>query len=319
MTTAEVGACALAVTLAATPLVITAARRAGIMDRPGVLKVHTAPVPYLGGVAVLAGVAVGALAGRPVVLVPLTAAMVLGAADDRFALPAWTRLVGQLCLGALVAVACPVHLPGVAGTLLIIGVTAILVNGVNLLDGLDMLAAGVVAVAAGAFAVQLDGWGRQLGVALAAALVGFLFFNRPPARVYLGDGGAYLLGTALAVLLAATWAPGLALQRGVASVALVAVPAAEVAFAVVRRIRGRISPLAGDRAHPYDRLVAWGWPRPAATLAYVAVEAAFAAGALVAARRSSVTAAVALDVAAAGLLVLGAAVCGALAPDQTRA
>ncbi len=65
----------------------------------------------------------------------------------------------------------------------------------NLIDGLDMLASGVVTAAAVGFAAVLHGPGRQLAVALGASLIGFLTFNRPPARVYLGDGGAYLLGT----------------------------------------------------------------------------------------------------------------------------
>ena len=60
-------------------------------------------------------------------------------------------------------------------------------------------------------------------------------YNRPPARIYLGDGGSYLLGTVLAVLLAAAWGPGVPVTSGTAALALVALPAAEVAFAVVRR------------------------------------------------------------------------------------
>ena len=72
----------------ATPLVIVAAKRTGIVDRPGALKPQTDPVPYLGGVAVFAGTAVGAAVGRPTVMVPLAAALCLGVADDRFDLPA---------------------------------------------------------------------------------------------------------------------------------------------------------------------------------------------------------------------------------------
>ena len=89
-----------------------------------------------------------------------------------------------------------------------------MINGVNLIDGLDMLAGGVAAVAAGGFAVILHGSGRQLAIALAASLLGFLVYNRPPARVYLGDGGAYLLGTGLTVLVAESWAPGRPVRWG---------------------------------------------------------------------------------------------------------
>ena len=314
----SVAVIALAATLAATPLAIVAARRTGIVDRPGALKPQSAPVPYLGGVGVFAGLTVGAVVGRPAVLVPLALALGLGVADDRFGLPPVLRLFGQLGVGATVAATCPLHLPGVAAVA-VIAVTALLINGVNLVDGLDMLAAGVVAVAAVGFAVALHGPGRPLAVALAASLVGFLVYNRPPARVYLGDGGSYLLGAALAVLLAFAWGPGVPVPVGTAVLALVAVVVAEVAFAVVRRARGRRSLMAGDRGHPYDRLVARGWPGPAASGAYVAIEAILAAGTLLAIDRHSLTAAVALDAAAAVLVVALAGATGALTPDDEEA
>ncbi len=82
-----VAVAALAATAIAVPVCIVFARRWGIMDRPGPLKTHEAPVAYLGGVAVFAGVVVGAWAGRPVALVPLAAALAVGVSDDRFGLP----------------------------------------------------------------------------------------------------------------------------------------------------------------------------------------------------------------------------------------
>jgi UDP-GlcNAc:undecaprenyl-phosphate GlcNAc-1-phosphate transferase len=310
-----IAAIALVVALGVTPLVIMVANRTEIVDRPGELKPQAQAVPYLGGVAVFAGLAVGAAAGRPVVLVPLAASLCLGVADDRWDLPPLWRLVGQLAVGAAVVVTCPVHLPGIAASLLIVVVAVLLINGVNLIDGLDGLAAGVVAIAAAGFAVILHGAGRQLAIALAAALVGFLAYNRPPARVYLGDGGSYLLGTALTVLLVEAWGPGIAVQSGTAALALVALPVAEVAFAVVRRLRGRRSLMTGDRGHPYDRLVARGWPRAAASLSYIGMEAVLSGGALVAAHLESLTAAIVVDTAGAALLIASAGASGALTPD----
>jgi UDP-GlcNAc:undecaprenyl-phosphate GlcNAc-1-phosphate transferase len=312
----EVGSVALTATVVVTPLVIVVARRSGIVDRPGALKPQSIPVPYLGGVAVFAGVIVGPLVGRPTLLMPLAAALCLGVADDRFDLPALARLLGQLAIGATVVVTAPVHLPGVLAAVLIVLATVLVINGMNLIDGLDMLASGVAAVAAVGFAVILHGSGRSLAIALAAALCGFLLYNRPPARVYLGDGGSYLLGTALMVLLARAWAPGVGQHVGLAALALVAVPVAEVAFAVVRRSRGHRSLMAGDRGHPYDRLVARGWPRPAASLAYIVAQAVLAAGVVVAVHLGSLTAALAVDGAGAALLVASAAATGALRPDQ---
>jgi UDP-GlcNAc:undecaprenyl-phosphate/decaprenyl-phosphate GlcNAc-1-phosphate transferase len=310
-----IAAIALAVTMASTPLVIVAATRAGIVDRPGALKPQTAPVPYLGGLAVFLGLIVGAAVGRPSALVPLAVALGLGVGDDRFDLPPVLRLIGQLAIGAAVVAVCPIDLPG-AGAILVIAITVVVINGVNLVDGLDLLAGGVTAVAAVGFAVVLHGPGRELAVGLAAALVGFLFYNRPPARVYLGDGGSYLLGAALAVLLAYAWAPGVPTPVGTAALALVAVPVGEVTFAIIRRVRGKQSLMTGDRGHPYDRLVARGWPDLAASLAYVALGAILATGALTAAHLASMAAAVAVDAAAAALLVASAAATGSLTPDE---
>ena len=315
MSDTAIAAVALGVTLATTPLIIVVARRAGIIDRPGPLKPQGVGVPYLGGVAVFLGMIVGPAAGRPSVLIPLALALCLGVADDRFDLPARVRLVGQIGIGAAIVLTCPVHLPGAVAVVTVIPVTVLVINGVNLIDGLDMLAAGVTAAGAVGFALVLHGPGRQIAVATAAALVGFLVYNRPPARVYLGDGGSYLLGGALTVLLAESWGPGISVHIGIAALALVAVPVAEVAFAVVRRARGHRSLLAGDRGHPYDRLVARGWPRPAASAAYIGMQALIAAAAVVVVHLGSVPGAVAVCGASAILLLMAATITGALTPD----
>lgn len=309
---------AFVVTAAATPVVIAVARRTGIVDRPGELKPQNRPVPYLGGVAVVAGALAAGGPGHPVVVVPVVAALALGVADDRFDLPAQLRLAGEVAVGVGVAVTCPVHLPGVLAVPLVTAVTVVLVNGVNLLDGLDLLATGVVAVAAVGLAVEAHDSGRVLAAALAAALAGFAVYNRPPARVYLGDGGSYALGTLLAVLTASAWAPGRPAGTGVVALAAVVVPAAEIFCAVVRRHRGRQPLLAGDRGHPYDRLVARGWPRLAASGAYVATEAVAVAVAVVATAASpDLAVAVAAAAAAAVVVVVlaAAALAGGLAPE----
>ena len=307
---------AFVVTVALTPLVIVVATRTGIVDRPGDLKDQSRPVPYLGGVSVLAGVLVAVLADRPSLAVPLVAATALGVGDDRFDLPPVVRVAGELAIGVVVVVTCPVHLPGAVAAVAIVAITLLLVNGVNLMDGLDMLAGGTVAVAGVGFAVLLVGTGRHVAVALTGALLGFLVFNRPPARIYLGDGGSYLLGTTLAVLLVQAWQPHVPASTGVAAFALVAIPAAEVAFAVVRRLRGRRSLLAGDRGHPYDRLVHRGWPRLSASAAYVVAQGVLTVGAVLAFHRGSLALAVTVDVVGAVALVLAAGLVGALSPDQ---
>ena len=318
MSDTVIAAIALGATLAVTPLIIVVARRTGIIDRPGPLKPQADAVPYLGGVAVFIGLIAGPAAGRPSVVIPLALALSLGVADDRFDLPAWVRLIGQIGIGTAIVLTCPVHLPGPVAVLTVIPVTVLVINGVNLIDGLDMLAGGVTAAGAVGFALVLHGPGRQIAVATAAALVGFLAYNRPPARVYLGDGGSYLLGAALTALLAESWGPGIPVHIGIAALALVAVPVAEVAFAVVRRVRSHRSLLAGDRGHPYDRLVARGWPRPAASAAYIGMQALIAAAVVVVVHLGSEPGAVVVCGAAAILLLMSAMVTGALAPDEAR-
>ncbi|HXQ60668.1 MAG TPA: hypothetical protein VN799_11225 [Acidimicrobiales bacterium] len=310
-----VGAGAAAIALAATPLAALVARSTGVVDRPGALKPQSTSVPYLGGAAVFVAVVVGGAAGRPLLLLPLGLALVLGVADDAVHLPPWTRLVGQVAIGTVVALVVTTRLAAPGGGLLVAAVTVLLINGVNMIDGLDTLAGGLVAVAAVAFAWMLRGDGRTLGVALGCGLAGFLVYNRPPARIYLGDGGSYLLGTALAVLLAGAWARGLSLSTGVAGLVVVAVPAAEVLFSVVRRGRSRRSLVLGDRGHPYDRLVARGWPRLGASSAYIGAELVFAALAVAVAGTHDTAAAAVAAAAVAVVLVVVAASTGSLTPE----
>jgi UDP-GlcNAc:undecaprenyl-phosphate GlcNAc-1-phosphate transferase len=309
------GAGAAVAALMATPLAAGVARRTGVVDRPGDLKPQSQAVPYLGGAAVFVATVVGGAVGRPLLLLPLGLALLLGVTDDAVGVPPLVRLGGQLAIGAVVAAIVPVRLPAPWGDVLVVAVAVLLMNGVNMIDGLDALAGGVVAVAAGSFAWMLRGDARDLGLALAGALVGFLVFNRPPARIYLGDGGAYLLGTALTVLLASAWAPRTRAAVGVAGLIVVAVPAAEVLFAVVRRLRSRRSPVIGDRGHPYDRLVDRGWPGPAASLLYITVGALCAGVGLILAVPHTSTPAVVGAVAVALVLLGTAAGTGVLTPE----
>jgi UDP-GlcNAc:undecaprenyl-phosphate GlcNAc-1-phosphate transferase len=312
-----VAAVALGVAGFLTPVAMVVARRTGVVDHPGPLKPHAAPVPYLGGVAVFAASMVGALVGRPTVIAPLAGAVVLGVLDDRFDLPAWVRLLGQGAVGVGVALVVTTRVPGFGGGVLVTVVTVLLMNGVNFLDGLDALAAGVVALAGVGFALLLHNGARDLSVALAAALAGFLWYNRPPARIYLGDGGAYFLGAALAVLLAWAWANGVRSPVSVVSLLLVAIPVAEVAFAVVRRVRAHQSVTHGDRRHPYDLVVARGWSPGVAVLCYLAGETVLVVAAVGASRAHSLVVPVTAMVAATVSIVVLAWVCGALSPDRS--
>jgi UDP-GlcNAc:undecaprenyl-phosphate GlcNAc-1-phosphate transferase len=309
-----IAAVALASAVVLTPLAMVVARWTGTVDRPGPLKPHASPVPYLGGVAVFFAAVVGGAVGHPAVLAPLAGALVLGVLDDRFDLPAGGRLIGQVAIGAGVAAVITTKIGGAGGRVLVGLAVVVLMNGVNFLDGLDGLAGGVTAVACAGFAVMLSGDGRDLAVAVAAAVVGFLLYNRPPARIYLGDGGAYFLGAAMAALLAWSWAPGTRHPVSVASLAVVGVPVTELAAAVVRRLRAGRAVSSGDRRHPYDLLVARGWPVVATSLAYAATELVVVVAAVAASKAGAIAAPIAVVVVAALALVGLAGACGALSP-----
>jgi UDP-GlcNAc:undecaprenyl-phosphate GlcNAc-1-phosphate transferase len=313
-----VAAASLVVTAAGVPACIALAHRWNIMDRPGQLKVQRTPVPYLGGVAVFAGAAIGLSKGRPIALVPVAVALAVGVGDDRLDLPAPARLAAQLGIGAIIAVIEPVHLAGWVAVPLVMAATVVLINGFNLLDGLDMLAAGVAGGAAIGFAILTTGPDRLIAVSLMGALVGFLLYNRPPARIYLGDGGSYLIGASVTVLLVGAWGVGTPTTTGVLGLALLAVPVAEVSCAIVRRRRGDQPLLSGDRSHPYDLLVARGWSRTAASVTYIGVELVVV-GVVGALHNVSVAAALGLDVAIATAVVAGAAVVGGLRAAGTSA
>lgn len=307
-----VGVSAFAAAVVLTPFAMVVAARTGFVDRPGPLKVHVAAVPYLGGAAVFLALLVGAVPSHAAILGPLGAALALGALDDRFDLPVWGRLVGQAVVGGWVAAIISTRLAAPWGDVAVAGTVMVLMNGVNFLDGLDGLAGGVAAVACVGFAVLLSGGGRDLAVAAAAALGGFLIYNRPPARVYLGDGGAYLLGTALAVLLAWSWTTGARVETSVGGIVVITLPVAEVCFGVVRRVRRRRSFARGDRRHPYDLAVARGWTATTAAAAYVAAEVVLVGIAIGASKAADVAVPIVAGVVGAAMLAILAGIIGAL-------
>ena len=306
---------ALSASVLATRAAAATARKIGIVDNPGPLKPQAAPVPYLGGLGVLAGTAVGAAATSPALLVPMALATALGTLDDRMNLSPRVRVAGQLGVGALAAATVKTNLPGPIGPGAVVGATFMLMNGVNLMDGLDGLAGGVAATAGGAFALMLDGDPSTVAASFALGCLGFLAYNRPPAKIYLGDGGAYLIGTSLALLLASAWKPGVRGQVNLASLLVVAIPAAEVTFALVRRRRSGRSVVEGDRGHPYDRLVARGWSSRRAAGAYVSAALALGAAAYAGSKSRSVALPAATVATAAAVMFGVAAATGLLQPS----
>lgn len=292
---------AVVVAVVLTPLAAAVALRLGVVDRPGALKVQDRPVAYLGGVAVFAGLAGPVAASRAALLVPLGLAFLLGLADDIADLsPRW-RLAGEVAIGGSAVAVLPTT-PTPVGAAAVVVVVLVLLNAVNLLDGLDGLASSVGAVGALGFAVVLDPPDRSVAMALAGALIGFLVWNRPPARIYLGDAGSYLAGTALALLLVLTASRADPVSPTAGALLFLAVPVADTSVAIVRRQRAGRPLLVGDRGHIYDQLVDQAWPAPRATVACAAAQAALVGIGVAAA---SLTAAAAVVVVTAVVAVVG--------------
>jgi len=217
----------VAVAYALTPAVRALALRAEILDRPAARKVHAAPTPLLGGMAIHAAFGLALVANFVVdretvaILGGGTLLVVAGILDDRRALPAWVRLAAQLGATALVmwsgvTLALFPHTGfgilanGCLTVLWTVGIT----NAMNFFDGMDGLATGLAILTAGfmgivAFQTQQPalGW---LCVALVGACLGFLPYNlrwRRPASIFLGDAGSPFLGfTLAAVAVKGEWA-----------------------------------------------------------------------------------------------------------------
>lgn len=267
-------ALAALVSLVVTPLAAALARRTGVVDRPGPLKTQQRPVPYLGGVPVLCACAIGVAAtGRYGLLVPLVLAFALGVVDDVRAVPPRVRLGVEVVIGIVAGVVAPgAPLAKIATA----GLVVVLINAVNLVDGQDGLA-GSLALLAALGGALFGGAAQPFCLALAGGMAGFLVFNRPPARIYLGDGGAYLVGTALAMIPSLADHGDTGWSVWFAVPLLVAVPILDTATAMWRRLRLRRPLFTGDRSHVYDQMVDRGLSVGASTMVCALAQLVFSA------------------------------------------
>ena len=259
------------------PLIAPIGSRLGLVDHPGELKIHVRPILLTGGPAVVLAVllSVGLTGhGEPWIASATCLALGGGMVDDARALPPWVRLVVQAAAGALlVAGGLRLEPLGVLGGPALVLVTVACCNAVNMIDGQDGLAGGLGVAAALGLAGVLATFGRSaaLPLAVAGALVGFVIWNRPPARVFLGDGGAYAVGVLLAASTSLVSADG---WHGLlAAGACVGVFAYELISTVVRRFAAAAPMIPGDRDHSYDRLASRLASRGRSTLVMFALGA----------------------------------------------
>jgi UDP-GlcNAc:undecaprenyl-phosphate GlcNAc-1-phosphate transferase len=247
--------------------------------------IHNEPIALLGGVAIYLGLIVALIAvllfrgHSPKHLMPLLVcgAMVLiwGTVDDLIELRAWMKLIGQVAAASLAwwwgvrieflekpfvgGYWYPADWQSYAVTVLwLVGLT----NAVNLIDGLDGLAAGVCAIAAatlGVMAWQHPSQDSLIVALVAAALfgsaLGFLRYNFNPAKIFMGDGGAQLLGFMLAAISIIGLSKSAAAIAIAAPVLVFGVPVFDTSFAIVRRLRNRQPIFSADRGHLHHRLL----------------------------------------------------------------
>ncbi len=262
----------LCVAYAMTPMLGRAARRFGILDRPGARKFHLEATPYLGGVAVCAGLLIAGLAtggaSRQVltILGCAIAVALLGLLDD------WRSQGPVLKLAVEVLAACDLWLAGIRGGIFGVGWADLLVtvvwvvavtNAVNLLDNMDGVAAGVTAASAFGFfaiaSVEGDLLVASLAVGVCGACIGFLRSNFPPARIFLGDAGSLLLGFLLAAIgLQLDLVGPSGIVRGTIAVLAVGVPVFDGLLVVSSRMLGRRPVHVGGTDHSAHRLAASG-------------------------------------------------------------
>jgi len=260
----------------------------GALDKPAERKIHSSIIPRNGGwaiyigflVAVLFGLLIGGATGviihpKPILGILLGGSVVLivGLLDDIYRLRPLIKLTFQI-IGAIVAISfgvtitfvsnplnglLPLGLIGLPLTVIwIVGMT----NAVNLIDGLDGLAAGVTAISAATlFFVALRT--HQLGaalmmLALAGAALGFLRYNFFPASIFLGDAGSYFLGFVLAASSIIGVFKTTLVVALVVPVIILGVPIFDTTFAILRRIREKKSPFAADDKHIHHLLLRAG-------------------------------------------------------------
>lgn len=260
------------------PAVAVLARRSGAMARPRSDRWNVRPVPILGGLAIAGGLLAGSLllpgdtADRAALLGAMTVMLVLGLVDDLASIGPWRRLVIEGLTAAAFTWFVTPNLDGPIRIAAIVVATAcvpVAINALNLVDNADGLASllsvvTAVTLAAIAATVGVSSLGGSIALVIAAACLGFLVHNRPPARVFMGDSGSLMLGFGLAGCSILIVRDALSLPGATHAAAAMAVPLAwavqfgDLGMVFITRLRRRASPFRGDVDHTSHRLIAAG-------------------------------------------------------------
>jgi UDP-GlcNAc:undecaprenyl-phosphate GlcNAc-1-phosphate transferase len=283
------------ISFAMAPLAARLARSIGAIDTPRERGLSDQPTPSLGGLAILAGIAVAGLLFLPLfgdggvdeqtrgIAMGALAIALVGTADDIWDLPAVAKLGGQIAAAVIPVLAdvrvdtftLPfvghVDLADASGPVTVIGMVAVM-NVVNFTDGVDGLAAGVCTIAAGTLAIIalsldkacLDGAATCTGAGVLAAIVagasfGFMYHNFHPASIFMGDAGSNMLGLLLACVAIQGTIKTAAIVALFFPLTVLAVPIIDGAFVVMKRIKYRRPVYEADRWHLHHRLANIGF------------------------------------------------------------
>lgn len=288
---------AMVVTMAWLPVLMRVAARWRLLDQPAARKVHAAPIPRVGGLAMATGVfaaaavALSLRAGDLWFLGGAAILVVFGAVDDRFDLDYRIKLAGQaLAVAAAVfgggvvvhaitladRLALPSWISIPLTVVFLVGVT----NAINLADGLDGLAGGTTFLCLCALALLSSAAGAAtttgLALAFAGAVLGFLRFNTYPASVFMGDAGSQVLGFAIGVLSVRATQNSAGQISAAIPILLLAVPILDTLSVMAQRIGEGRSPFSADKNHIHHRLLALGFRHhEAVAVIYIAQGALF--------------------------------------------
>jgi UDP-GlcNAc:undecaprenyl-phosphate GlcNAc-1-phosphate transferase len=265
---------ALLIAMVIIPFAKRTARRLGFIDHPNERKVHTSPLPLLGGVGIYLGFILALLffdrfylSQLVTIMLGATIVSFLGIWDDYRTLKPLVKLAGQLLAGLVLIVSgvkvtfLPSEALNIIATLLwVITIT----NAFNLLDNMDGLSSGIATVAC-AFYFLLAVMSRQylvagLAAALLGACLGFLYYNFNPASIFMGDSGSLFIGFMLATIgIKLRFPSNVAFVTWMVPVVVLGLPIFDTTLVVVSRLRRGLNPLTTPgKDHISHRLVAMG-------------------------------------------------------------
>ncbi|QOR66288.1 undecaprenyl/decaprenyl-phosphate alpha-N-acetylglucosaminyl 1-phosphate transferase [Cytobacillus suaedae] len=293
---------ALITVLVVTPIVIKLAIKIGAVDKPNERKVHEKLMPRLGGLAIFMGVIAGYFAGGVYnekvtgITVGALLIIVIGILDDKYELSAKVKFAGQIIVAGLVVGSGLtiefLTIPFV-GTfdlglwtypITIFWIVAI-TNAINLIDGLDGLSAGISAISIATIAVMaaLAGKGLilTLSLILLGAIIGFLFYNFHPAKIFMGDTGALFLGYAISILSLLGLYKSVTLFSFIVPIIILGVPIFDTTYAIIRRLVNKRPISSPDKSHLHHRLLALGLSHRNTVLVIYALGILFSVSAIV--------------------------------------